>query len=138
MGSTRTLTLTNGTFNSNAKSVTTGVFSANNTNTKTFTITNSTFTVTSGTTTTGFIFLSTGTTWNVAGSNIVFTTSGNAAYYGGQTSSVTFPQVTMSGTGTLNIGNGNSTTSITTLTNTVQPCTILVGTTTLLTVPILI
>ena len=134
MGSTRTLTLTNGTFNSNAKSVTVGVFSAANSNTKTFTITNSTFTVAGGTTTTGFIFTTAGTTFNVTGSNIVFTTSGNAVYYGGTTAAVTYPQVTMSGTGILNIGFGQTTSSITTLTNTVQPCTISVSTTSQLTV----
>jgi len=132
--STGLITLSFGIFNSNGKNVTCAVFNAENSNTKTFTITNSTFTVTSGTTTTGFIFQSSGTTWNVAGSNIVFTTSGNAAYYGGQTSSVTYPQVTMGGSGTLNIGYVNTTTSITTLTNTVQPCTISVGTTSQLTV----
>ena len=134
MGSSRTLTLTNGTFNSNAKSVTVGAFSAANNNTKTFTITNSTFTVLSGTTTTGFIFQTPGTTFNVTGSNIVFTTSGNTVYYGGTTAAVTYPQVTMSGTGILNIGFGQSTSSITTLTNTVQPCTISISTTSLLTV----
>ena len=134
MGSSRTLTLTNGTFNSNAKSVTVGAFSAANSNTKTFTITNSTFTVLSGTTTTGFIFTTAGTTFNVTGSNIVFTTSGNTVYYGGTTAAVTYPQVTMSGTGILNIGFGQTTSSITTLTNTVQPCTISISTTSLLTV----
>lgn len=134
LGSTRTLTLTNGTFNSNAKSVTVGAFSAANSNTKTFTITNSTFTVLSGTTTTGFIFTTAGTTFNVTGSNIVFTTSGNTVYYGGTTAAVTYPQVTMSGTGILNIGFGQTTSSITTLTNTVQPCTISISTTSLLTV----
>ena len=134
LGSTRTLTLTNGTFNSDAKSVTVGRFSATNSNTKTFTITNSTFTVAGGTTTTGFIFTTAGTTFNVTGSNIVFTTSGNTVYYGGTTAAVTYPQVTMSGTGILNIGFGQTTSSITTLTNTVQPCTISVSTTSQLTV----
>ena len=134
LGSTRTLTLTSGTFNSNAKNVTVGSFSAANSNTKTFTITNSTFTVAGGTTTTGFIFTTAGTTFNVTGSNIVFTTSGNTVYYGGTTVAVTYPQVTMSGTGILNIGFGQTTSSITTLTNTVQPCTISVSTTSQLTV----
>ena len=128
------ITLSFGIFNSNGKNVTCASFDAENSNTKTFTITNSTFTVTSGTSTEGFIFQSSGTTWNVTGSNIVFTTSGSAVYYGGQSSSVTFPQVTMGGTGQLILGYVNSTTSITTLTNTVQPCTVSVSTTSQLTV----
>lgn len=122
MGSTRTLTLTNGTFNSNAKSVTCGAFSGNNSNTKTFTITNSTFTVLSGTSTSGFLLNPTGTTYNVTGSNVVFTTSTAAQYWGGGGS--TFPQITMSGTGQLIIGASGSTFTITTLSNTVQPCTV--------------
>jgi hypothetical protein len=122
MGSSRTLTLTNGTFNSNAKSVTCGAFSGNNSNTKTFTITNSTFTVLSGTSTSGFLLNPTGTTYNVTGSNVVFTTSGAAQYWGGGGS--TFPQITMSGTGQLIIGASGSTFTITTLSNTVQPCTV--------------
>lgn len=123
IGSTRTLTLTNGTFNSNAKSVTCGIFSANNTNTKTFTITNSTFTVLSGNSTTnGFFLNGSGTTYNVTGSNVVFTTSIAARYWGGSGS--TFPAVTMSGTGQLIIGASGVSGTITTLSNTVQPCTV--------------
>jgi len=122
MGSSRTLTLSNGTFNSNAKSVTCGAFSGNNSNTKTFTITNSTFTVLSGTSTSGFLLNPTGTTYNVTGSNVVFTTSGAAQYWGGGGS--TFPAVTMSGTGQLIIGASGSTLTVTTLSNTVQPCTV--------------
>jgi hypothetical protein len=125
IGSTRTLSLTNGTFNSNAKSVTCGAFSANNSNTKTLTLTNTTFTVTNGTSTSGFLVGSTGTTWNVTGSNIVFTTSSASNFYGGTGASVTYPQVTLSGTGQLIIGNGtNNPVSITTLANTTQPCTV--------------
>jgi len=122
LGSSRTLTLTNGTFNSNAKSVTVGAFSGNNANTKTFTITNSTFTVLSGTSTSGFLLNGSGTTYNVTGSNVVFTTSTAAQYWGGGGS--TFPQITMSGTGQLIIGASGSTFTITTLSNTVQPCTV--------------
>lgn len=132
MGSTRTLTLTNGTFNSNAKSVTVGQYSANNSNIKTLTLTNSTFTVTNGTSSSGFFSSSTNSTWNLTGSNIVFTTSSVANFYGGNT---TYPQVTMSGSGQLILGTNGATSVITTLTNTVQPCTIsLVSTMTQLTV----
>jgi hypothetical protein len=123
MGSTRTLTLTNGTFNSNAKSVTVGAFGANNSNTKTLTLTNSTFTVLSGNSTSSGFFLSgSGTTYNVTGSNVVFTTSTAARYWGGAGS--TFPAVTMSGTGQLIIGASGVSGTITTLSNTVQPCTV--------------
>ena len=121
VGSTRTLTLTNGTFNSNAKSVTVGAFSANNSNTKTLTLTNTTFTITNGTSTTGFFVGTTGTTFNLTGSNIVFTTSSVANFYSGVTN---YPQVTMSGTGQLILGFSTTALSITTLANTTQPCTV--------------
>jgi hypothetical protein len=124
LGSSRTLTLTNGTFNSNAKSVTVGAFAANNTNTKTVTITNSTITILSGNATTvGFNITATGSSINLAGSSIIFTTSSVAIFYGGG-NAFTYPQVTMSGTGQLIIGASSANTNITTLTNTVQPCTI--------------
>lgn len=136
MGSTRTLTLTNGTFNSNAKSVTVGAFGANNNNTKTITLTNSTVTITSGSSTAGFVTAAgTGNTYNVTGSNIVFTTSGVTSFFGGNGAVVTFPQITMSGTGQLILGRATSSQAITTLSNTVQPCTIsLLATMTTLTV----
>ena len=130
MGSTRTLTLTNGTFNSNAKSVTVGSVNANNSNTKTYTITNSTVTITSS----SYIIGTTGTTFNLTGSNVVFTTSGSTTYFSGNFT-VTNPQVTMSGSGQLILGANGATSVITTLTNTVQPCTIsLLSTMTQLTV----
>ena len=123
MGSTRTLTLTNGTFNSNAKNVTCGAFSGNNSNTKTLTLTNTTFTVTNGTSSTGFVVLGTGTTFAITGSSIVFTTASAALFYGGGAGQ-TYPAVTMSGTGQLIIGASAASTVITTLSNTTQPCTI--------------
>ena len=123
MGSTRTLTLTNGTFNSNAKSVTCGAFNANNSNTKTLTLTNTTFTVTNGTSNTGFYISATGTTFNVTGLSVVFTTSSVSTYALG-TSAGFINQVTMSGTGQLIIGVNGFNSNITTLSNTVQPCTV--------------
>jgi hypothetical protein len=123
MGSTRTLTLTNGTFNSNAKSVTVGVFNGNNSNTKTLTLTNTTFTVTNGTSSSGFITSSTGTTYNMTGLSVVFTTSSVSQYYIG-TAAGFVNQVTMSGTGQLIIGLSGGNSNITTLSNTVQPCTV--------------
>jgi hypothetical protein len=122
IGSTRQLTLTNGTFNSNAKSVTCGIFNYNNSNTKTLTLTNSTFTVVNGTSTTGYVGNATGTTFNLSSSNIVFTTTGIALFASG--SSTTYPQITMSGIGQLILGFTGQTLTTTTLSNTTQPCTI--------------
>jgi hypothetical protein len=124
MGSSRTLTLTNGTFNSNGKSVTCGTFLASSVNTKTLTLTNSTLTVTNGTSALGFVVSNTGTTYNITGSNIVFTTASVAVFFGGASAAVIFPQVTMGGTGQLILGSTVNSVNITTLTNTTQPCTI--------------
>lgn len=121
MGSTRQLGLTSGIFNSNAKSVTCGTYNANNGNVKTLTITNSTFTITNGTISSGFFSSSTNSTWNLTGSNIVFTTASVAQFYGG---SATYPQVTMGGSGQLVLGSSGASITITTLANTVQPCTV--------------
>jgi len=124
MGSTRQLGLSNGTFNSNAKSVTCGTFSANNSNTKTLTITNSVITITNGTSSAGFIIAGTGTTFAITGSSIIFTTTGAASFYGGGTGQ-SWPQVTISGVGQqLIIGAVAASTSIVTITNTVSPCTV--------------
>jgi hypothetical protein len=121
MGSTRTLTLTAGTFNSNAKNVTCGVFTASGALTKTLTLTNSTVTIQSGTSSTGFGISGSGTTYNLTGCNIVFTTASVSNLYaiGG-----TPATVTMGGTGQLIIGISGSNQNITTLQNTVQPCTV--------------
>jgi hypothetical protein len=121
MGSTRTLGLTSGTFDSNAKNVTCGQFSATSGGTKTLNIANSTFTVLGGTSTTGFLIISSGTTYNLTDSNIIFTTSGVTSFYAAGS---TPPTVTMAGTGQLIIGASGTTQNIGTLTNTVQPCTV--------------
>jgi hypothetical protein len=121
MGSSRQLTLTNGTFNSNAKNVTCGTFSAANGNTKTLNISNSTFTVLGGSSGTGFQVVGTGTTYNLTGCNIIFTTAGVTSFYATGGTPTT---VTMGGTGQLIIGVASSTANIETLTNTVQPCTV--------------
>jgi hypothetical protein len=122
MGSTRGLGLTNGTFNSNAKNVTCGTFSAANSNTKTLNISNSTVTIQGGSTApTGFIVNSAGTTYNLTGCNIVFTTAGVTSFYAAGGTPAT---VTMGGTGQLIIGAASVGQTITTLANTVQPCTV--------------
>jgi hypothetical protein len=131
-GATRQISLVTGTLVTNGYSLTCGNFNFNNANTKTLTLTNSTVTITSGTSTTGFVGSQLGTTYNLTGLSIVFTTSGTALL---NIPVATVPTVTMSGTGQLIIGQAATTPIITTLSNTVQPCTIsLLSTITLLTV----
>lgn len=131
MGSSRTLTLTNGTFNSNDKSVTVGAFSGINSNTKALNLGTSTITIQSGSGTAGFVVSNSGTTYtSIANSTIVFTTTATSTFSGGAGATVgnQFGTITMSGLGgTLYLGNNTSTTTVarcTTLNNTVQPCTI--------------
>jgi hypothetical protein len=127
MGSTRRLTLTNGTFNSNAKNVTCGDFNYNNTNTKTLTLANSTVTILGGSSTLGYVGSNTGTTHNLTNLTLIFTTTGTAlANFSG-----TIPTLTISGVGSNIIIGGAATASytITTLNNTVSPCTVSLGST---------
>jgi hypothetical protein len=121
-GATRAINLNSGTLQTNGYNVTCGSFNYNNTGTKALNLTTSTITILGGSSTTGFVGSQLNTTYNLTGSNIVFTTSATSAFGGGGNSS--FPQVTMSGTGQLIIGQPSSTSTITTLFNTVQPCTI--------------
>jgi hypothetical protein len=125
VGTSRAITLTRGSFDSNTKTITCGTFNYNNTNTKTLTITNSSITITSGTSTSGFVGSSSGTTFNISGLSVTFTSVSS-----GQTAlcnpNFTLPTATMSlPSGTLIIGNLVTaiTANITTLTNTVTPCT---------------
>jgi hypothetical protein len=130
MGSTRTLTLTNGTFNSNDKSVTVGAFNYTNSNTKALNLGTSTITIQSGTNLLGFVGSNSGTTYtSIANSTIIFTTTATSTFSGGAGATVgnQFGTVTMSGLGgTLYLGPSTGTTvaRCTTLNNTVQPCTI--------------
>jgi hypothetical protein len=121
MGSSRQLTLTSGTFNSNSKNVTCGTFGFSNTNTKTINISNSIINIQGGSSTTGFSGSQVGTTYNLTGSEIIFTTLGTAQTQNLSTSNVI---LTMSGTGQLIIGAATVSMTIGTLRNTVQPCTI--------------
>jgi len=122
IGSTRNIAFNSGTINSNGYNISCGTFNYNNANTKGLTLTNSTVTITGGTSASGFVGSNLNTTYNLTGSNIVFTTTGTALFAGGGNS--TFSQVTMSGTGTLILGQVSASSTITTLSNTVQPCTI--------------
>jgi len=131
MGSTRTLTLTNGTFNSNDKNITCGAFSGNNTNTKALNLGTSTITIQSGSSTAGFAVSAAGTTYtSIANSTIVFTTTATSVFSGGAGAGTgnQYGTVTMSGLGgTLYLGSSTSSTTLarcTTLNNTVSPCTI--------------
>jgi len=130
MGSTRTLTLTNGTFNSNDKNVTVGAFNYTNSNTKTLNLGTSTITIQSGTNLLGFVGSNSGTTYtSIANSTIIFTTTATSTFSGGAGATVgnQFGTVTMSGLGgTLYLGpsTGATVARCTTLNNTVQPCTI--------------
>ena len=121
--SSTTLSINSGTFNTNNFNISCGDLSGGST-TKTLNFGTSTITITNGTTFSGFSLTSTGTTYNVGSCSIVFTASGiNFAVFNGG-SGATFPSVVMSGSGTLIIGGSATAQTITTLSNTVQPCTI--------------
>ena len=122
LNSTQQVNLTSGTFNSNGKNITCSTFGFVNSNTKTLTLANSTVTITAGTSSSGFNGSNTGTTYNITSATVIFTTSGTALFNAG--GNTTFPAVTMSGTGQLIIGQAITSPTITTLSNTVQPCTI--------------
>ena len=119
--STGQFTFTGGTFNTGGYALNCAIFNFQNTGTKTLTLTNSTVTISGGTSSSGFSGSNTNTTYNLTGSNIVFTTSATTFF---NAPIGVFPQVTMGGTGTLNIGQASASNTITTLTNTTQPCTI--------------
>jgi len=122
LGATRRLSLVNGTFNSNAKNVTCGDFNYNNTNTKTLTLANSTFTILGGSSNTGFVGSGTGTTHNNTNLTLIFTTTGTAM----ANFSSTMPTLRLAGVGGTVIIGGTATAgyTITTLENTVSPCTV--------------
>jgi len=119
--STGQFTLSGGTFSTAGYALNCAIFNFQNTGTKTLTLTNSTVTISGGTSNSGFSGSNTNTTYNLTGSNIVFTSSATTFF---NAPLGVFPQVTMGGTGTLNIGQASASNTITTLTNTTQPCTI--------------
>ena len=140
VGNSRNIGLTNGSFDTNTKSLTCGTFNFSNTNTKTLTLGTSTVTITGGTSTSGFVGAINNTTYDVANSTIVFTTTGSTVFAGGSggTSGTLFGTITMSGLGgTLYLGNSTGSTvtvRCATLNNTVSPCTITNSCTTAFTV----
>ncbi|HSX24641.1 MAG TPA: fibronectin type III domain-containing protein, partial [Candidatus Andersenbacteria bacterium] len=95
MGATRTLTLTNGTFNSNNKTITIGGFATSNSNTRTFTLGTGAMTLTG----TGTVFScanSSGLTLNQTGTIVVSDTSATAKIWNGG-NGATWGPVTISG-----------------------------------------
>jgi len=136
VGTTRTLSLNNGSFNSGNQSITTGLFNFSNGNTKSLLLGTSTVTITGGTSTSGFIGSNSGTTYDVVNSTIVFSNTGTFAGGSGGVGGTQFGTVTMSAaSGTLYLGTTATTTArCTTLNNTVSPCTITNSCTTAFTV----
>jgi hypothetical protein len=126
VGTTRAISLNNGSFSSDNQSITTGTFTYINSNTKTLTLGTSTVTITGGTSTTGFVGSNNGTTYNVVNSTIVFTNTGTFSGGSGGAAGTQFGTATMSAaSGTLYLGTtGTATARCTTLNNTVSPCTI--------------
>lgn len=124
VGTTRAITLNNGSFSSGNQSITTGLFNFSNSNTKTLTLGTSTVTITGGTSTTGFVGSNSGTTYDVVNSTIVFTNTGTFSGGQGGATGNQFGTITMSAaSGTLYLGLG-TVARCTTLNNTVSPCTI--------------
>jgi hypothetical protein len=136
MGSSRQLLLNAGTFNSNSKNLTCGNFGYANSGTKALNLGTSIITIQGGSGTTGFVGSNAGTTYtSITSSTIIFTTTGTAAFSGGQGGGTgnQFGTITMSGlSGTLILGTsaGQTVARCTTLNNTVSPCTITNGCTT--------
>jgi hypothetical protein len=116
MGSTRTLTLTNGTFDAFNQNVTVGLFASSNANTRTLTMGSGTWTL-SGIGTVWFTTNTTGLTFNVNTANIVLSNTSTSArgWNGGP---LTYNKLTIggtTGTSTLSI---NSTSTFSEITST--------------------
>jgi len=133
-GATRQIAFNSGTLLTNGYNMTCGNFTYNNGNTKAFNLGTSTITILGGTSTSGWEGSNAGTTYtSVTSSTIVFTTTGNCVFSGGQGGGIgnQFGTIRMAGLGgTLNLGNGSTVTRCVTLENTVSPCTITNGCTT--------
>jgi hypothetical protein len=135
-GATRQITLNTGTLQTNGYNLTCGTFGYASGGTKALDLGTSTITITGGSGTTGWVGSNSNTTYtSVTSSTIVFTTTGTAAFSGGQGTAAgnQFGTITMSGLGgTLILGTsgGQTLARCTTLNNTVSPCTITNGCTT--------
>jgi hypothetical protein len=117
IGSTRTLTLTNGTFNANNYNVTTGLFSSSNSNTRTLTMGSGTWTI-QGSGNAWDLTTSTNLTLNEDTSTISMTSSSAKTFTGNGNTYYNFNQ---GGTGTLTIVGDNTFNNIT---DSAEPSTI--------------
>jgi len=116
LGATRTLTLTNGTFDAFNQDVTVGLFDSSNANTRTLTMGSGTWTL-SGIGTVWFTTNTTGLTFNVNTANIVLSNTSTSAR-GWNGGSLTYNKLTIggtTGTSTLSI---NSTSTFSEITST--------------------
>lgn len=104
MGSTRTITLTTGTFNAGIYNVTTGVFGSNNSNTRTLTMGSGTWTLT-GTGTVWNFTTTTNLTLNANTSQINTTSTSTKTFAGGGR---TYYNLSNAGSGTLTITGSNT------------------------------
>ena len=108
LGSTRTVTLTNGTLTTNGYALTVGLFSSSNSNTRTLNLGSSTLTLTgTGTiwnflTTTGLTFNSGTSTITTTGSSASLTFAGGALTYYNVTFGASYYNTTLSGVNTFN------------------------------------
>ena len=85
LGNTRGIGVNNGSFDSNSKNISCGIFTYNNSNTKSITLGTSTVTIAGGTSTTGFVGNSSNTTYSMLNATVRFTSTG--AYSNGSTAS---------------------------------------------------
>jgi hypothetical protein len=109
MGSTRTLTLTNGTFNANNYNVTTGLFSSSNTNARTLTMGSGTWTI-QGTGSAWNLTDPTNLTLNTNTSTISMTSASAKTFQGG---SLAYYNLNQGGAGALTIVGNNTFNNIT-------------------------
>lgn len=115
LGSTRTLTLNNGTLDTNGKTVTSGSFASSTSNTRTLTITNSSIVILGSS---WSMATSTNATINSSGSTINMNSASSKTFNGG---SLTYGTLNQGGAGILTIAGSNTFANIT---NTVQPATV--------------
>jgi hypothetical protein len=121
LGSTRTLTLTQGTFTANNQNVSTPYFNSSNTNTRTLNMGSGTWTI-SGSPTIFFPAWETTTTTNLtlnANTSTISMTNASAKTFAG--GGLTYYNLNQGGSGTLTISGSNTFNDIT---NSVQPATV--------------
>jgi hypothetical protein len=118
LGSTNTLTLTQGTFTAANFNVTAGLFSSSNSNTRTLNMGSGTWTISGSGATAWDTATTTGMTLNPSTSTITMTSASAKTFAGG---GLTYYNLNQGGAGTLTISGSNTFNNIT---NTVQPNTV--------------